>query len=64
MQTADAKNQNFFITTIRLPVDLRDWLRQRADYFGGSQNTEIVRCCREVMAHERGAKGQAASATE
>jgi hypothetical protein len=63
MQTTDAKNQ-IFITTIRLPLDLREWLRHRAIYFGGSPNAEMVRCCREAMERERTAKGQAAPATE
>ena len=60
MPTEDSKNQ-IFITTIRLPLDLCAWLRQRAAYYGGSPNAEMVRCCREAMERERTAKGQAAT---
>jgi len=41
-----------FTTTIRLPVDLADWLRTRAAHYGGSMNLEMVRCCRQVMDYE------------
>jgi len=35
-------------------ASVRDWLRQRADYFGGSPNTELVRCVRTAMEREVG----------
>jgi plasmid stability protein len=37
------------ITTIRLPKDVQQWLRERAAYYGGSASAEIVRLCRQAM---------------
>lgn len=47
-----AAEKNTIVTTVRMPREVRDWLRQRADYFGGSPNTELVRCCRMAMERE------------
>jgi hypothetical protein len=49
-----ATSPKIIVTTVRLPQDVRDWLRQRADYFGGSPNTELVRCVRTAMEREVG----------
>jgi hypothetical protein len=46
--------KNTTVTTVRLPRDVREWLKRRADYFGGSPNTELVRCCRVAMESEAG----------
>jgi hypothetical protein len=40
------------VTTIRMPREVREWLQQRANYYGGSPNTELVRCCRLAMERE------------
>ena len=37
------------VTSVRLPIDIVEWLKQRANYYGGSYNAELVRCCRSVM---------------
>jgi len=62
VQTAAAA-KNTVVTTVRLPRDVRDWLKQRAVYFGGSPNAELVRCCRAAMEREA-AKDRATVAAE
>jgi hypothetical protein len=37
------------ITSVRMPIDIVAWLKQRATYYGGSYNAELVRCCRFAM---------------
>lgn len=37
------------VASVRLPVDIVEWLKQRAAYYGGSYNAELVRCCRFAM---------------
>jgi hypothetical protein len=37
------------VTSVRLPIDIVHWLKQRAAYYGGSYNAELVRCCRFAM---------------
>jgi hypothetical protein len=37
------------ITSVRIPVDIARWLKNRAAYYGGSYNAELVRCCRFAM---------------
>jgi hypothetical protein len=60
-----AAEKNTIITTIRLPRDIRDWLRQRANYYGGSPNSELVRCCRLAMERDgvNAGKDRAVAAT-
>lgn len=53
-----AAEKNTIITTVRMPRDIRDWLRQRANHFGGSPNAELVRCCRVAMDSEAAAKAR------
>jgi hypothetical protein len=37
------------VTSVRLPLDIVEWLKGRAAYYGGSYNAEMVRCCRLAM---------------
>jgi hypothetical protein len=37
------------VTSVRLPIDIVEWLKKRAAYYGGSYNAELVRCCRFAM---------------
>lgn len=37
------------VTSVRLPIDVVEWLKQRANYYSGSYDAEIVRCCRSAM---------------
>ena len=37
------------VTSVRLPIDIVEWLKSRAAYYGGSYNAELVRCCRFAM---------------
>ena len=41
--------RNHTVTTVRLPRDVKAWLRERADHYGGSPNAELVRLCRLAM---------------
>lgn len=34
---------------LRIPADLKDWLRQEAERNGASQNSEIIRALRAAM---------------
>lgn len=34
---------------MRLPIDIVEWLKSRAAYYGGSYNAELVWCCRFAM---------------
>ena len=38
--------------TLRLPIEVKQWLAARADLNAGSLNSEIVRLLREKMDHE------------
>ncbi len=40
---------------VTIPVEVRDWLQERAKYHGGSLSGEIVRSARERMEKERAA---------
>jgi hypothetical protein len=40
---------------VTIPLEVRDWLQERAKYNGGSLSAEIVRSARERMERERAA---------
>jgi hypothetical protein len=52
------KPQDIIVTTVRLPRDVKAWLRERADHYGGSPNAELVRFCRLAMEAEADAKAR------
>jgi hypothetical protein len=57
MQTS-APAKDTVVTTVRMPRDMHDWLKQRAAYFGGSPNAELIRCGREAMERKRADAGK------
>jgi hypothetical protein len=61
MQTS-APAKDTVVTTVRMPRDMHDWLKQRAAYFGGSPNAELIRCGRAAMERERAAGKDRATA--
>jgi hypothetical protein len=44
---------------VTIPLEVRDWLQERAKYNGGSLSAEIVRSARERMERERAAAAKA-----
>jgi hypothetical protein len=46
-------------TTIRLPADVSEWLRDRAKHSVTSVTAEIIRVVRDSMAHDRRAECKA-----
>jgi hypothetical protein len=49
--TADSKR-----VLVTMPLEVRDWLQERAKYHGGSLSAEIVRSARERMEREAEAR--------
>jgi hypothetical protein len=56
--------KDIIVTTVRLPRDVKAWLRERADHFGGSPNAELVRLCRLAMDANDKSGRTAAAASE
>jgi predicted HicB family RNase H-like nuclease len=46
----------FGFRTVRLPKDVREWLKRKAERNGASQNSEIIRSVRDRMDSERRAR--------
>lgn len=44
---------------VRLPAEVYDWLGNRAEYYGTSINSTIVRLCRDEMEREAKAAARA-----
>jgi hypothetical protein len=38
--------------TIKVPLDIKDWLAKRAEHFGATLGAEVSRCCRVSMQRE------------
>lgn len=47
---------------LRLPPDLKAWVEDQAERYGGSQNSEIVRAVRERMERTKPATGESLQA--
>lgn len=39
---------------LRLPTDLKDWIKAEAEKNGSSQNSEVIRAVRDCMARAQG----------
>jgi hypothetical protein len=52
------KPKDIIVTTVRLPRDVKAWLRERADHYCGSASAELVRLCRLAMEAEADAKAR------
>ncbi len=57
--TADSRR-----VLITIPLEVRDWLRDRAKYNGGSLSGELVGSAREPMERERSTKDRTTTAAE
>jgi hypothetical protein len=54
MNAADSKR-----VLVTIPLEVKNWLHERAKYHGGSLSAEIVRSARERMEREQTAKASA-----
>jgi hypothetical protein len=59
----EAHKMNTVRLTIKVPPDVKRWLAERAEHFGGTMGSEVSRCLRASMAADAASKRRDQSET-